>query len=138
MAVRAVTGADGEVRDIEQPILVVHQTDACTMGTFELYTDNRGEFRFRLKAGNGEIILKSEGYANKGGAENGIRSVRTSAPLEERYVRKESDAGSSFNLKAGNGEVIGTSEVYASKQGRDGGIASVKANAPGADLVVVG
>ena len=31
------------------------------MGTFELYTDKAGEFRFRLKAGNNEIILASEG-----------------------------------------------------------------------------
>jgi uncharacterized protein len=50
-------------------------------GKFELYSDAAGKFRFRLKAGNGEIIaVSSEGYESKSGAENGIESVRTNAP----------------------------------------------------------
>jgi hypothetical protein len=49
-------------------------------GKFELYKDGRGEYRFRLKAGNGEIIAVSEGYSSKSGAENGIESVRNNAP----------------------------------------------------------
>jgi hypothetical protein len=48
-------------------------------GKFELYQDGRGEFRFRLKAGNGEIIAVSEGYKSKAGALNGIESVRSNA-----------------------------------------------------------
>jgi uncharacterized protein YegP (UPF0339 family) len=49
-------------------------------GTFELYTDAGGKFRFRLKATNGEIIASSEGYDAKDSALNGIESVRTNAP----------------------------------------------------------
>lgn len=49
-------------------------------GKFELYKDSRGEYRFRLKAGNGEIIATGEGYTTKAGAENGIKSVQTNAP----------------------------------------------------------
>lgn len=50
-------------------------------GKFELYTDSRGEYRFRLKAGNGETIaVSSEGYTSKSGALNGIESVKTNAP----------------------------------------------------------
>jgi hypothetical protein len=49
-------------------------------GKFELYQDGRGEYRFRLKAGNGEIIAVSEGYKSKAGALNGIESVRSNAP----------------------------------------------------------
>lgn len=48
-------------------------------GKFELYQDGRGEYRFRLKAGNGEIIAVSEGYKSKAGALNGIESVRSNA-----------------------------------------------------------
>jgi uncharacterized protein YegP (UPF0339 family) len=48
-------------------------------GKFELYKDGRGEYRFRLKAGNGEIIAVSEGYKSKAGALNGIESVRSNA-----------------------------------------------------------
>ncbi len=105
------------------------------MGTFETFTDKAGEFRFRLKAGNGEVILKSEGYTTKAARDNGVASVRDNAPKDERYDRKQTAAGYSFNLKAANGQVIGTSEVYTSAQGRDGGIESVKKNAPNASVV---
>ena len=50
---------------------------------YELYTDKSGEFRFRLKAVNGEIILASEGYKSKAGAKNGIESVSKNAPSSE-------------------------------------------------------
>ena len=50
---------------------------------FELYVDNAGEFRFRLKATNGEIIAASEGYKAKESCENGIASVRENAPVAE-------------------------------------------------------
>ena len=46
------------------------------MGKFEVYTDKGGKYRFRLKAGNGQTILASQGYASKSGCENGIDSVR--------------------------------------------------------------
>ncbi len=48
-------------------------------GKFELYTDKSGEYRFRLKAGNGEVIAISEGYSSKSAALNGIDSVRRNA-----------------------------------------------------------
>lgn len=105
-------------------------------GKFELYKDKAGEFRFRLKAGNGEIILASEGYKQRASAENGIDSVRRNAPLDERYERKDSTSGKPmFNLKASNSQVIGTSELYSSASARDAGIESVKRNAPDATLV---
>ncbi|MBO4300349.1 MAG: YegP family protein [Desulfovibrio sp.] len=47
---------------------------------FEVYKDKAGEFRFRLKARNGEIIAVSEGYKQKASCLNGIESVRKNAP----------------------------------------------------------
>jgi uncharacterized protein YegP (UPF0339 family) len=47
---------------------------------FEVYPDKAGEFRFRLKARNGEIILSSEGYRSKASCLNGVESVRKNAP----------------------------------------------------------
>lgn len=47
---------------------------------FEVYKDKAGEFRFRLKARNGEIIAASEGYSAKASCLNGIESVRRNAP----------------------------------------------------------
>ena len=48
-------------------------------GKFVITKDKKGEFRFVLKAGNGEIIAMSEGYAAKASALNGIESVRKNA-----------------------------------------------------------
>lgn len=104
-------------------------------GKFELYLDKAGEYRFRLLAGNGQNILASEGYKTKAACENGIESVKTNAPLDERYERKESAADKfMFNLKAANHQVIGTSQSYTSVSGRDNGIESVKTNAPSAEI----
>ncbi|MBQ8696956.1 MAG: YegP family protein [Clostridia bacterium] len=50
---------------------------------FELYTDKAGEYRFRLKAKNGEVIATSEGYKTKASCENGIESVKKNAPDAE-------------------------------------------------------
>lgn len=47
---------------------------------FEVYNDKAGEFRFRLKARNGEIIATSQGYKGKDGCLNGIASVKKNAP----------------------------------------------------------
>ena len=44
-------------------------------GKFELYKDRAGQYRFRLKAGNGEVIATSEAYATKSAAKNGIAAV---------------------------------------------------------------
>ena len=100
-------------------------------GKFELYKDLSNEYRFRLKAGNGEIILSSEGYENKAGAENGIDSVKANAPIDARYERRMSTNNKYFfNLRAANNQVIGTSEMYETAAGRDNGIESVKTNAP--------
>ena len=50
---------------------------------FEVYTDKAGEYRFNLKARNGEIIASSEGYKSKASCLNGIESVKKNAPDAE-------------------------------------------------------
>lgn len=54
--------------------------EAAKHPKFEVYADKAGEFRFRLKARNGEIIAVSEGYKAKASCKNGIESVRKNAP----------------------------------------------------------
>lgn len=98
-------------------------------GWFELSKSTDGQFRFVLKAGNGEVILTSELYTTRAAAENGIASVQTNSPLNERYDMKVASNGKFyFNLKAGNHQVIGSSQMYATEQSRATGIASVKNN----------
>lgn len=98
---------------------------------FEVLKSTNGQFFFRLKAGNGEIILASEMYSAKDGAVNGIESVKTNAADDGRFERKTSTAGQPyFVLKAANGQTIGRSEMYSSAAAMEKGIVSVKTNAP--------
>ena len=100
-------------------------------GHFELSKSSDGQFRFVLKAGNGEIILTSELYKTRAAAENGIASVQTNSPLAERYEKKTASNGKEhFNLKAANHQIIGSSQLYATEASRATGIASVKSNGP--------
>lgn len=50
---------------------------------FEIYTDKAGEFRFRLKATNGQVIAVSEGYTTMANCKNGVESVKKNAPEAE-------------------------------------------------------
>jgi len=105
------------------------------MAKFEINTDKRDEFRFNLKAGNGQTILASEGYKAKTSCLNGIESVRKNSQDDSKFERLKSKSGQPyFNLKATNGQIIGTSEMYSSDSGMENGIESVKKNAPGAEV----
>ncbi len=68
----------GDIQDMtaEEVVEVKHPK-------FELYQDNAGEYRFRLKARNGEVIATSEGYVKKDSCLNGIESVKKNAPEAE-------------------------------------------------------
>ena len=102
-------------------------------GYFELKAAAGSQFMFNLKAGNHEVILTSESYTSKQGAEGGIASVQQNAPLDAQYHRKVAkDNSPYFVLVAANAQTIGKSEMYSSTSAMESGIASVKKNAPGA------
>lgn len=103
------------------------------MGSFLITKRANGEFQFVLKAGNGQVILASEGYTTKAACENGIESVKKNSQDDGRFDRLESKNGKPyFNLKASNGQIIGNSEMYESVAARENGIESVMKNAPDA------
>ena len=52
-------------------------------GKFEVYQDKAEKFRFRLKAGNGEVIAVGEAYESKASCLNGIESIKKNAPEAE-------------------------------------------------------
>lgn len=68
-----IKNAGGEIEDqtVETPVKLKHPK-------FEVYKDKKGEFRFRLKANNGQIIGSSVGYADKAACEAGIADVKAS------------------------------------------------------------
>ena len=105
-------------------------------GKFEIKKAKNGKYYFNLKAGNGEIILSSQMYADKRGCKNGIESVRKNAASEAQFSVEEDKGGKPyFVLKAKNSEVIGRSESYSSRSSMKKGIASVMRNARDARVV---
>lgn len=105
-------------------------------GKFEYTVSRAGKHRFNLKASNGQVILTSQGYADRSGCMNGIKSVRKHSARESNFEKKiATDGKPYFVLKASNGQVIGTSQRYASQASCNNGIASVQRHAPDAKLV---
>ncbi len=103
------------------------------MGKFEIKKTKSGQFKFDLKASNGQVILTSETYKAKASCKKGIYSVQRNSLENQRFERNVAKNGSPyFNLRATNGQVIGTSEMYSNTSGMENGIASVKTNAPDA------
>ncbi len=98
-------------------------------GKFQLYTGKDKQYYFRLKAGNGEPIMSSEGYTTKKAAMNGIAAVAKNCGHDARYEVREAKNGKKyFVLKAANHQEIGRSQMYASAQSCAKGMASVKRN----------
>ncbi|MBX2845510.1 MAG: YegP family protein [Saprospiraceae bacterium] len=103
---------------------------------FELFQNKKSKkFHWNLKARNGQVILTSQGYSSKKGAENGIESVRKNCKDEKCFdMLTAKDGRTYFNLKSGNGQVIGKSQMYKSTSGCRNGIKSVSTNAPTATI----
>jgi uncharacterized protein YegP (UPF0339 family) len=106
------------------------------MAKFEVYQSGKNnEFRFRLKAGNGQTILSSEGYTTKSSCLNGIESVKKNASDPKRVTKTQTPTGMfRFALTAANSQIIGTSQNYKSLSGRNNGIESIKKNASKAEI----
>lgn len=107
------------------------------MGKFEITKRKNGEFQFNLKAGNGQVILSSEGYTTKVNCKKGIESVKKNSQNEARFESKESkNEKFYFNLKSTNGQIVGSSQMYESEASKNNGIASVMKNAKVLDLTL--
>ncbi|MEJ2504043.1 MAG: YegP family protein [Gemmatimonadota bacterium] len=105
-------------------------------GKFEIYKDKAGEFRFRLKSSNGQVVLASEGYRSKASAQNGIRSVKENAGDSDRFQKNTTPGGQfTFAMTAKNRQVIGQSQNYKSEASRDKGIEAVARAATDAETV---
>ena len=105
-------------------------------GKFCINKGKDGKDYFVLKAGNGEVILQSQGYSSSSGCENGIESVKKNAGDESKFeCREAKDGRTYFVLKASNGQEIGRSQMYKTDSGCKNGMASVAKNAADATVV---
>lgn len=81
----AVAGINSVKKNAAAPVedQTVEAVAAQKCPKFEVYTDKAGEFRFRLKATNGQVIAVGQGYKSKASCLNGIKSIGKNAPEAE-------------------------------------------------------
>ncbi len=92
---------------------------ASTAGArFQIFLGLDGQYYFHLRAGNGAIVLQSEGYTTKQSAQKGQASVLSNGSNIRRFQVKDAADGQAYFVEiAGNNQVIGVSQTYASKSG---------------------
>ena len=95
---------------------------------FETFQSVDGRYHFNLMAGNGQNVLRSQGYSKLSSAQNGVASVLENGNDKRNFDIKQATNGDwYFNLKAANHETIGSSELYASKSNAERGAIAVRA-----------
>jgi uncharacterized protein YegP (UPF0339 family) len=106
------------------------------MAKFEVYQSGKNnEFRFRLKAANGQTILSSESYTTKASCLNGIESVKKNAADPKRVTQSQTPTKMfRFSISAANSQIIGVSQNYKSISGCKNGVESVRKNAAKAEI----
>ena len=104
-------------------------------GKFVITKGKDDKYYFSLKAGNGEVILTSQGYKAKADCLNGIESVKKNSQSEGRFeVKKSNDGKDYFVLTATNGQTVGKSQMYKSESGCSNGMKSVASSAADASV----
>jgi len=126
----------------------------ASKATVEMYEDKAGDYRWRLRHDDGNIIAdSSEGYASKQKAEQGLESVKKNvagAAVQDLSRDEDDPAGGSdatfeiyrdnadefrWRLRHDNGNILSDcGQGYASKQKAEQRMNSVKSNAPGAPV----
>ena len=104
---------------------------------FEIFTGLHDHFYFRLRQPDGDVLLRSEGYASKRAVELGIESVRQNAPNPARYdVRQATNGAFYFVILAANGHVVAhASDLYETEEACGEAMQAVQSAVPGASLL---
>ena len=104
-------------------------------GKFVITKGKDDKYYFNLKAGNGEVILTSQGYKAKADCMNGIESVKKNSQNEGQFeVKKSNDGKDYFVLTATNGQTIGKSQISKSESGCSNGMKSVTSSSADASV----
>jgi uncharacterized protein YegP (UPF0339 family) len=104
--------------------------------TFQIIRGENQQYYFRLNSADGEIILHSDGFKVRDGAEKGIELIKLSVYHDERFKRKISmDGRYFFEIMSMEKNILGTSRMYDTIQDCDEAISLVKDLAPDAMVV---
>lgn len=110
------SNAERGARTVRALVRLQYSTKAAPKRqSFEIFKGEDGKTYFRLRAGNGEIMLGSQGYTTKQSAEKGIASVELNGSDASNFELVEVSNGWAIRLVAANGEVIARGETYSSK-----------------------
>ncbi len=123
-------GAERGMETVQALIVQQLRVEAADTGgaAFERFIGADDQYYFHLRAANGEIVLQSEGYVAKAGADNGIASVRENGKVADQYEIIEAQNGQHyFVLKALNYEIIGRGEMYTSLSNAERAVESIVA-----------
>lgn len=95
---------------------------------FETFRGLDGKYYFNMMAGNGQNVLRSQGYTRLASAEGGVESVIANGNDKRNFeIQQAANGDWYFNLEAANGEIIGTSQLYATKYNAERGAVAVRA-----------
>jgi uncharacterized protein len=121
---------------LAHPIAVLQAQDDRLK--FEIYQDGTQEFRWRLKAGNGEVLATpGQGYKAKADCLKGVERIKTDAITDKLTfeIYEDSSMEQRWRLKAANAQVIATSsQGYKSKADCEKAIALIKKGAAKAEV----
>jgi uncharacterized protein YegP (UPF0339 family) len=103
---------------------------------FETYTDAKGEYRWRLRAGNGQVIATSgQGYKDKRDRTSAIERIKKDARTLKFEQYADAGGGLRWRLKSSNGQIIASSgQGYKDKRDCENAIDVIKAGAQGAKV----
>ncbi len=101
---------------------------------FETYTDAKGEYRWRLRAANGQVIATSgQGYKDKRDRLNAVERIKKDVKTLKFEQYADAGGGARWRLIATNGQIIATSgQAYKDKRDCENAIDVIKNGAPGA------
>ena len=106
-----------------------------TGSRFEVFLGSGAQYYFRLHAGNGEQVLRSEAYASEAAALNGAFATAEYGVDPAAFSIVQSGSGYHFNVRAPNNEIIATSEIYSTKASAERARDSIIALLPKVELL---
>jgi len=77
--------------------------------TFEVYADNAGDFRWRLKDGDTNVANSGQGYKDKRSCTTIVENFKADIAKYEFELYEDNKKETRFRLKAKNGNVVGAS-----------------------------
>lgn len=102
--------------------------------TFEVYADSAGNYRWRLKGGNGQKIASSgESFFSQSNARAAAQNFKANAKLWTYEVYADTAGNYRWRAKSGNGQIVASSgESFASQSNATRAAENVRDNAGGA------